>query len=167
MCHRQALAPPPPGRTHRDKCYSLQDALLNCQFRFQDLPCASEPGPDPDPGTGTAGPTPSGACVTHTTTWGLSPYTCPTSSLNPSPSPALGPGPGLNPNSSLNPSLDPSPGPALDQGPNPLLPPPPPPASTSAPLCYRLSHEVRSMHHPRYMRPLYNRGGDNFDVTAA
>ncbi len=25
-------------------------------------------------------------------------------------------------------------------------------------VLYRLGHEVRSMHHPRFMRPLYNRG---------
>lgn len=34
----------------------------------------------------------------------------------------------------------------------------------STPLLYRLSHEVRSLHHPRFARPLYNRGGTNFDV---
>jgi hypothetical protein len=30
-------------------------------------------------------------------------------------------------------------------------------------LLHCFMHEVRSMHHPRYMRPLYNRGASNSD----
>jgi hypothetical protein len=32
-------------------------------------------------------------------------------------------------------------------------------------LLYRFEHEIRSLHHPRFMRPLYNRLGSNFDVV--
>ena len=32
-------------------------------------------------------------------------------------------------------------------------------------LLYRFEQEIRSLYHPRFMRPLYNRRGPNFDVV--
>ena len=34
-------------------------------------------------------------------------------------------------------------------------------------VIYRFGNEIRSMCHPKYMRPLYNRLGHDFDVPEA
>lgn len=34
-------------------------------------------------------------------------------------------------------------------------------------VIYHFGNEIRSMCHPKYMRALYNRHGDNFDVPEA
>lgn len=41
------------------------------------------------------------------------------------------------------------------------------PDATHGDVIYRFGNEIRSMCHPKFMRPLYNRLGHDFDVPEA